>query len=95
MNKIYKLLIIFLVLVTFLLEIASISAANGNAADSLDVTRIREQVESLKEQNLELSESVLGFASYNTISSRAAELGYLSNREFVSLYDPLEVAIGR
>ncbi|KKR24849.1 MAG: hypothetical protein UT56_C0007G0017 [Candidatus Levybacteria bacterium GW2011_GWB1_39_7] len=86
MNKIYKLLIIFLVLVTFLLEIASISAANGNAADSLDVTRIR---------NLELSESVLGFASYNTISSRAAELGYLSNREFVSLYDPLEVAIGR
>lgn len=95
MNKIYKLLIMPLILVVFLLEIASISAANGNAADSLEVIKIREQVESLKEQNLELSESVLEFASYNTISSRAAELGYFSNREFVSLYDPAEVAIGR
>jgi hypothetical protein len=63
--------------------------------ESIEATKLREVVSELSETNMKLQSEVLALSSYNTISSRAGELGYIKPSGFVSLYEPYEVALTR
>lgn len=95
MKKLTLISIIFLALTALVLQIANIYIYNREALNSVDATKIQAKLESLKENNIEIESKLLAFASYGAIASRAGELGYIDNKEFVSLYDPVQVAIGR
>ncbi|OGH16772.1 MAG: hypothetical protein A3C30_00315 [Candidatus Levybacteria bacterium RIFCSPHIGHO2_02_FULL_40_18] len=92
MSKHLKLTIIFLAVVAFITQVASIYLSNTKSLESIEATKLRTQVAELSENNIKLQSEVLTLSSYNTISSRAGELGYKETSGFVSLYDPVEVA---
>lgn len=95
MKKILTVTIIILGVITLLTQITSIYVSNTRSLQSIQASELREKLAKLKEKNLLLQSKVLSFASYNTISSKAAELGYKESKDFVSLYDPVEVAVKR
>lgn len=95
MNKIFKLTMIVFASIALVLQISSIYISNRIGLNSIAATKIQQNLEALKEKNMELESQLLTLAAYNTIASRAADLGYADNKEFVSLYDPVHVAIGR
>lgn len=92
MNKIFKLTIIFLAVVAFVTQVVSIYLSNTMSLASIEATKLRTSADELSETNMKLQSQLLALSSYNAISSRAGELGYKKTPEFVSLYDPIEVA---
>ena len=92
MNKILKLTIIFLGITALISQVISIYFTNTMSLGSIEATKLRTITDELSETNTRLQSELLALSSYNAISSRAGELGYQKNPEFVSLYDPVEVA---
>ena len=92
MNKILKLTIIFLGITALISQVISIYFTNTMSLGSIEATKLRAHADELSETNTRLQSELLALSSYNAISSRAGELGYQKNPEFVSLYDPVEVA---
>lgn len=92
MNKIFKLTIIFLAVVAFISQVVSIYLSNTMSLASIEATKLRAHADELSETNTRLQSQLLALSSYNAISSRAGELGYNKTPEFISLYDPIEVA---
>lgn len=95
MSRLLKLTIIFLIILAFITQVVSIYLSNTMSLESIEAAELRESVSELSETNMRLQSEVLAFSSYNAISSRAGELGYNKSSEFVSLYDPIEVARSR
>ena len=95
MNKILKLTIIFLGITALISQVISIYFTNTMSLGSIEATKLRAKVNELSEHNIKIQSEVLALSSYNAISSRAGELGYKKTSEFVSLYDPIEVARAR
>lgn len=93
-NKI-TLLAIFLAIVAVTMQGITIYISNTSAADSISATSLSAKIEKIEEDNINLESKILTLASFNAVASRAAELGYVSSREFVSAYDPVQVAILR
>ena len=92
MNKFLKLTIIFLGVLALISQMISIYLSNTMSLASIEATKLRTEVDELSEHNIKLQSEVLALSSYNAISSRAGELGYKKNSEFVSLYDPVDLA---
>ena len=92
MNKIIKITIAAFGVLALLTQVVNIYVTNTKSLESVEATRLRAKVEELKENNINLQSEVLNASSYGTISSRAGDLGYRDTREFVSLYDPVELA---
>ena len=92
MNRFFKLTIVFLAFVTFATQVVSIYLSNTMSLGSIEATVLRAHADELSETNMRLQSQLLALSSYNAISSRAGELGYQKNPEFISLYDPVEVA---
>lgn len=95
MKKILTVTIIFLLSAALLTQIASVYFSNTQALDSISATSIKSEIGKLSQENMTLSAKVLAFSSYGTIASRAAELGFEKNRDIVSVYDPIQVALKR
>ena len=92
MNRFFKLTIVFLAFVAFATQVFSIYLSNTMSLASIEATKLRAHADELSETNMKLQAQLLDLSSYNAISSRAGELGYKKTPEFVSLYDPIEVA---
>lgn len=92
MNKFLKLTVVFLAFVAFTTQVVSIYLSNTMSLASIEATKLRAQADELSETNMRLQSELLALSSYNAISSRAGELGYKKTPEFISLYDPIEVA---
>ena len=92
MNKFLKIAIGILAVAAFVTQVVSIYLSNSKSLESIEATKLRTGVDELSESNIRIQSEVLVLSSYNAISSRAGELGYKKTSEFVSLYDPLEVA---
>ena len=92
MNKFLKLTIVFFAFVAFATQVISIYLSNTMSLESIEATILRASADELSETNTRLQSELLALSSYNAISSRAGELGYKKTPEFVSLYDPIEVA---
>lgn len=92
MNKIIKITILFLTILAVLTQGIGIYISNTKSLESLEATKLRVKIDELREENINLQSEVLASSSFSAISSRAGELGYRDTREFVSVYDPLELA---
>ena len=95
MKRFFKLTIIFLAFAAFITYVVGIYLSNTMSLGSIEATKLRAKVNELSEHNIKIQSEVLALSSYNAISSRAGELGYKKTSEFVSLYDPIEVARAR
>lgn len=95
MKKLIKISIVFLAVFAIVTQITVIYISNMSAADSISATKLAAKIENLKEDNLDIQDKILALASYQAISSRAAELGYEDNQNIVSVYTPLPLALGR
>ncbi len=95
MKKLLTLSIIVLVITAVVTQSVSIFISNTSALQSIDVTKIKAEIAEVSESNMALSAQVLKYSSYATIASRAAELGFESNKSIVSVYDPIPLAINR
>lgn len=95
MKTFIRLTIIILAVITVVSQGAVIFISNTAAADSITATEVSNKIQRVEEENIDIQSKILSYASYDKISSRAAELGYLPTRDFVSVYTPLPVAFGR
>ena len=93
MKKIFTISILLLVLVAVITQAARIFISNTSALQSIEVTKIKSEIAKLSEKNMALEADVLEYSSYATIASRAAELGFTSNKSIVSVYDPIPLAL--
>lgn len=92
MSRFFKLTIMVLGVAALVSQVVSIYLDNTKSLESIEATKLRARVDELSENNIKLQSEVLALSSYSAISSRAGELGYKKTSEFVSLYDPVEVA---
>lgn len=92
MKKLLYLTIGFLTVVAVLTQIGSIYISNISMVDSISATDIENRIKRTKEANVELESQALTYETYHAIASRAAVLGFKENTQFVSVYDPTQVA---
>ncbi len=95
MNTKFKISIGLLTIMAIVVQMISIYVASGKAIDSITATELRAKIESIREDNIAIESNILTFASYTAVASRAATIGFEETKEFVSLYDPVEVALRR
>lgn len=95
MNKLLKITVSLLIIFTIVLQGASIFITNTKATDGVSAGKLANELEELKIENMELESKMLTLASFKNVASKAAELGYSDNQDFVSLFDPVEVALSR
>lgn len=88
-------LMIFLAIVASISQGTNIYISNATDVESISGTKLKDKIEELREDNIELEAEVLSLSSYVNLSSRAAELGLVENKSFVSLFDPVKVAVRR
>ncbi len=95
MKTLTKILLTLLVVAFLLLEGVNIYLSNKVSLESISASKVRNQIAKLQEKNQVLSGEILDYTSYEYIASRAGELGFHEEKDFVSLYAPVQVAIGR
>lgn len=95
MNKLQKTTIVILSFGAIVFWGLNIYISNTRGIDSIHAAKLVQKVKELSESNVNLESEILSYSSYNFISSKAAELGYRVNKEFVSVYDPVTLASGR
>ena len=95
MKVFIKLSIIILAVFALATQGVVIFISNTSAADSITATKLSAKIDKLSESNIDLESKILALASYQRVASRAAELGYKNTPEFISVYDPLPIAISR
>ena len=92
MKKILNITITVLIIAMVATQCLSIYISNTSAADSISATKLSSRLEELQEENINLESQILSYASYQIVASRAATLGYKNTRDFISVYDPVQVA---
>lgn len=95
MKHLTKTLLVVLLVVFLMLSVVNIFITNKITLESLSATKTRNEIAKLQEQNAILSSEILGYTSFEVISSKAASLGFHEEKDFISLYAPLQVAIGK
>ncbi|MGE5042314.1 MAG: hypothetical protein ACM3IJ_05440 [Candidatus Levyibacteriota bacterium] len=90
-----KTLAIGLVTAVILLEGVQVYLSNRIAGTSIEVARLQQEIGVISEKNTALKSELLTFSSFEHIASRAAELGFIENKnQDISLTAPIPVAIG-
>ncbi len=95
MKKCVTGLLILLIAVVAVTQAGVIYISNTSAADSIHATKVSLKLNEFSVENINLESKILTFASYQAVASRAAELGFERSRDFVSVYDPVTVALSR
>lgn len=95
MKKLVTGSLILLIALAVVTQAIVIYISNTSAADSIYATKVSQKLNELSEENINLESEILTFASYQAVASRAAVLGFEKSREFVSVYDPVSIALSR
>ena len=85
MHKKLYLPVILLVLITIGLEILNIHLSSKLASDSVEVKKLQLSIDKFNEENQILNSEVLSQTSFDTIASKAGELGFGQTRSYISL----------
>lgn len=90
--KLKSIFVILLILVV-LLEGVQVYLSNRIAGTSIEVAQLQEKIGKLDEKNVSLKSELLTYSSFEHIASRAAELGFIENKnQDISLSAPIPVA---
>ncbi len=91
-----KYLFTILLIITLVLEGVNVYLSNKIAGTSIQVAKAREEVRILDERNTGFRTELLSYTSFEHVSSRAAELGFVEGKEStIMLKTPLQVALSR
>lgn len=87
--------ILFLLLsVVVLLEGVQVYLSNRIAGTSIEVARLQTQIKEVDEKNISLKSQLLSLSSFESIASRAAEMGFIENKNSdITLKAPIPVAL--
>lgn len=91
MKKIY-IIIGLLTVVAVFLQVVNIYFSNNLVSDSPTLTKIDEKIDEVDRKNTLLRAQLLELISFETISSRAAELGFVEPKETISLSNAQDIA---
>lgn len=89
-----KKIVVLLVLTVVLLEGIQVYLSNRIAGTSIEVSRLQAQIKELDEKNISLKSQLLSLSSFESIASRAAEMGFVENKtQDITLKAPIPVAL--
>lgn len=91
MKKLYT-LGVFLGILAFGLQIVSINLSDKLAYDGLTVRKIQSNIDKIEEENQVLNVKVLGLTSFETISSKAGELGFVPAKDYITLKNQTKIS---
>lgn len=94
-KKILPVTIIVLIIAAVATQAVKVYISNSTQVASIKATKLSQRVSKLAADNIQLEAKVLNLSSYNNVASRAAELGFATSKDIVSVYDPVQVALGR
>ncbi len=92
MKKIYF-LIILLIVVTGFLGLVNIHLSTKLASDSVEVKKLQISIDNLEEKNQIINSKILEIASFETLASRAAELGFKDASNYISLHKNAKLSL--
>lgn len=93
--KFIRYTLIILMAIALSLEGVNIYFANNVSADSIEATKLQARINSYEEENTILKTEILKYTSYEEVASKAAILGFVEPKEYMSLYTPKQVAVQR
>lgn len=89
-----KLAFTFMIVMIVLLQCVQVYLSNRIAGTSIEVARLRQDIEALDEKNTSLKTQLLAHSSFTSVASRAAEIGFTETKNNVILLKaPLPVAV--
>lgn len=84
--------IAFNIIIIIALSIVQVVAANSISTTGIELGKIQDQISDLTKQNEVLHEQVLTLSSLTSISSRAAEMGFVESKSTLVISQPLPLA---
>lgn len=94
-SKYYKtsIAIIFILVLSVVgLELFNIFLSNRVTTDSIEASKLKKEIAEYTQKNNILKSKIYEHASYDSIASRAAEVGFQEARDTISLDTPVHVA---
>jgi cell division protein FtsL len=89
-----KNMVLGLIALVVLLEGVQVYLSNRIAGTSIEVARLQGEIARIDEKNVSLKSELLSFSSFDHVSSRAAELGFIENKnQDITLKAPIPVAL--
>lgn len=95
MHKKLYLSVIILAILAFGLEIVNIHLSSKLASDSVKARKIQDNIAAINEQNQILYTKVLDLTSFETLASRAAELGFVQSQRYISLGNQVKLSYSK
>lgn len=90
--KILSKIIVLLAIVAIVLETGNIYLSNIQAVGSISASKQQVAISQVSEENGNLATEVMQLSSLETVSSRAAGLGFVEAKEVISLATPQQLA---
>jgi len=94
MKKLYFLIIV-LTLTAVGLGLLQIHVSSRLASNSIEVKNLQANIDTLKEKNQILNSKVLELTSFETLASRAAELGFVEAGNYLSLHKNAKLSLSQ
>lgn len=94
LRRIY-LSVVILAVVALGLELLNIHLSSKLASSSISVRQIQNQIADLNEKNQILYSKVLELTSFESVSSKAAELGFEENHNYISLRNQVKISYSK
>lgn len=88
--------VVFIALIIMIivgLSVVQVTISNSLSTTGIELADIEEQITAYKKENAKLSEELLTVASFNTIASKAADMGFVSEKKHIGITAPMPLAI--
>ncbi len=82
------LFICFIIAIVIGLSVMQVSVSNSLSTTGIELASIEEKITKYEKENARLSEALLTASSFDTIASKAAELGFIESKSAVVLTNP-------
>ena len=92
MQKKLYIVVVLLSFVAFGLEMINVNLSGKLAADSVSIKKIQNDTALLEEENQILNTKVLQLTSFETIASRAAEMGFVQEPSYITLQNQVKLS---
>ena len=88
-----RVILIPLIVIALLLEGVNVFLTNQVSTESVTVNIMTQEIEELEQKNFTLRSEILEYTSFDSVASRAAELGFAETKKNITLYNEPHVAI--
>ena len=74
------------------LSVVQVTVSNSLSTTGIELADIEEQITAYKKENAKLSEDLLTVASFSTIASKAADMGFVQEKKHIVITAPMPIA---